>query len=384
MTILPELLAYVQLDDLDRARLAALSSVLAPHFPAIAERFYAAVWANPGAAAVLSGPAQAERLRVTLIDWMASGLAGPYDEAFYARRSRIGRRHVQIGLAQHYMFTAINVVRTAYLDVVGAHYPPIEALAMVRSIDKLFDIELALMLRHYQLDSEEKLVKRERAIIADRIGALQTMSTGLAHEIRNPLNSALLQLELLERRLQRGSQDAKLVEPTELARLEIGRLTDLLNDFLSFVQVSELRRQPLDVVAVIRHVLELEQPLANSLGCALELETAAPAISAVVDPSKLHQIAQNLVRNALEAAAQRGHVRVTLSQLDGHVILQVTDDGPGIPAGIRARIFEPFYSNKDRGTGLGLAIVHNFVTLHGGTIDFDSGPSGTTARVVLP
>ena len=104
--------------------LRALHPKLAPHFPAIAEKFYAAVFDNPGAAAVLSGPAQVERLRISLIDWMSTGLLGPYDDVFYDKRSRIGRAHVQIGLAQQYMFTAMNVVRTAYSDLLAQAFAP--------------------------------------------------------------------------------------------------------------------------------------------------------------------------------------------------------------------------------------------------------------------
>ena len=96
--ILDQLIAYVQLDDSDRARLVALHDRLQPSFARIAERFYEAVWADPVAAAVLSSPEQVERLRRTLIDWMSSGLRGPYDLAFNERRSRIGRVHVRIGL----------------------------------------------------------------------------------------------------------------------------------------------------------------------------------------------------------------------------------------------------------------------------------------------
>ncbi len=383
MTILDELLAYVRFDDLDRARLVALGEVLWPHFPAIAEQFYDAVWANPAAAAMLSGPKQVERLRVTLIDWMATGLAGPYDEAFYARRSRIGQRHVAIGLAQQYMFTAVNVVRGAYLDLIAVHYPAEDAMLVMRSVNKLFDIELALMLRHYQLDSEAKLVARERAIVTDRIAALQTMSAGLAHEIRNPLNSAKLQLELLDRRLHRGTGDPKLLEPTELARHEITRLTDLLNDFLAFVQTGEFRRQELDVVSIVRQVFELEQPFATDRGCRLALLADPSAISAEVDPSKLHQIVQHVVHNALEASSPNGQVAVSLRR-DDALHIRVTDDGTGIPDAVRAKIFEPFFSTKEGGTGMGLAIAHNFVAMHGGTIDIETGMRGTTVHVTLP
>jgi len=119
VTFLEELLGYVSLGDDDRARLQALHPRLAPAFAAIADRFYEAVFASP-AAAVLSGPSQIERLRVSLIDWMSTGLLGPYDERFYEKRSRIGRRHVGIGLGSQFMFTAMNVVRLAYQDRIMA------------------------------------------------------------------------------------------------------------------------------------------------------------------------------------------------------------------------------------------------------------------------
>jgi signal transduction histidine kinase len=381
--ILDQLLDYIRFDDTDRARLVGLHAKLEPWFPDIAERFYEAVWRSP-AAAVLSGPEQTERLRITLIDWMSTGLLGPYDRAFNEKRRRIGKRHVEIGLAQHYMFTAMNVVRTAYIDHIGKLYPADEAVLVIRSVAKLFDIELALMLRHYQLDSEEKMLSRERAMLADRIRALQTMTAGLAHEVRNPLNAAKLQLELLERRLRRKTEDAsKLTEPAELASHEIARLADLLDDFLAFARAPELHRSQQDIVAVARHVIELERPFAERSDTRLELTNDGAPIMASVDPGKLHQIVQNLVRNALEATP-RGRVTVTISEEIGRFHVRVSDDGPGIPDDIRHRIYEPFFSTKEGGTGMGMAIVHNFVTMHGGTIELASTGRGTSIDVAMP
>jgi signal transduction histidine kinase len=384
VTVLDELLAYVRLDDADRARLVGLQPRLAPHFGAIAEEFYAAAFASPGAAAVFKGPAQVERLRVTLVDWMSTGLLGPYDAAFYDKRSRIGRRHVQIGLAQHYMFTAINVVRAGYLDRIATLYARDEALSVVRSVDKLFDIELALMLRHYQLDSEEKRAARERAMANDRIQALQTMTAGLAHEVRNPLNAAKLQLELLERRIRRAGEDPRLLEPSVLASHEIARLTALLDEFLAFARAPELHLSDHDLVALARHVIELEKPYADRAQVELALADAPAPVIATVDAGKLHQIVQNLVRNALEAAPPRGHVTIAVAAVDGAAHLRVSDDGPGISDDVRTRMFEPFFSTKHDGTGMGLSIVHSFVQLHGGSIDIATGPSGTKIDVTLP
>ncbi len=383
MTYLEEVLRYVGLDERDRRLLVALQPRLAPHFPMIAARFYEAVWATPGAASVLSGPEQVERLRVTLIDWMSTGLLGPYDERFYEKRSRIGRRHVQIGLAHHYMFTAMNVVRTAYQDLIAELYPPVEACHVIRAVNRLLDVELAIMVRHYHLDSDEKLVNRERHMQADRILAMQTMSAGLAHEVRNPLNAAKLQLELLERRLRRQIGDPKLVEPVELAQKEIERLTELLNDFLAFARPPELHVQDTDVAEVVRHVCDLERVSAERRGASLLFLEAPPTVAAI-DNAKLHQIVLNLVRNAVDAVGQGGHVTVELEPNHEAFTIRVQDDGPGIPDEVRPRIFEPFFSTKESGTGLGMSIVHSLVSLHDGTIDLDTGPRGTRFEVTIP
>jgi len=380
---LDELLAYVALDDADREQLRALHPRLAPAFPAFAERFYAAVFATPGAAAVLTGPEQIERLRLTLIDWMSTGLLGPYDERFYEKRSRIGRRHVAIGLAPHYMFTAMNVVRNCYHDRICELYEPKQACAIARSVNKLLDVELAIMQHHYHLDSAEKLLARERRIQSDRLLAMQTLTAGLAHEVRNPLNAARLQLELLERRLRRGGDDPKLLDPSELAQKEIERLTTLLNEFLVFARPPELHTQDCDVVDVVQHVVDLERVAADRRGA--ELELVAPAqLLAHVDGAKIHQLVLNLIRNAIEAVSAGGHVVVEVGTDTEHFHVAVQDDGPGIPDGVRQRIYEPFFSTKEGGTGLGMSIVHSLVSLHGGSIDIDTSARGTRFDVHIP
>jgi len=384
VSFLEELFTFVGLDDADRARLVALHPRLAPELPAIADRFYEAVFASPSAAAVLSGPAQVERLRGSLIDWMSTGLLGPYDERFYEKRSRIGRRHVAIGLPSQFMFTSMNVVRLAYQDRVTALYPASEAAQVMRSVHKLLDCELAIMVRHYQLDTEEKLVARERRTQADRILAMQTMSAGLAHEVRNPLNAAKLQLELLQRRLHRQSDDPRLTEPTELAQNEIERLTALLNEFLIFARPPELHLQEVDVVAIVRQVVELERIAIEQRRASVELVAEPARLLAQIDPAKLHQLVQNLVRNACEAVSAGGYVSVRVSCDESRCQIRITDDGPGIPEEVKARIYEPFFSTKEGGTGLGMSIVHSLVSLHAGTIDLETGTGGTTFQVSIP
>lgn len=386
MTFLDEIFGYVGFTAEDRARLAALHPRLAPQFAAIARRFYDAVLTNPASAAVLTSPSQVERLQSSLIDWMSTGLLGPHDERFYETRGRIGRHHVTLGLSSQFMFTAMNVVRLAYQDRIMELYPPAEAFAVVRSVHKLLDCELAIMVQHYELDTQEKLALRERRALRERILAMQTMSSGLAHELRNPLNAAKLQLELLERRLHRHSDDPRLTEPTALAQKEIERLTALLNEFLVFARPPELHPQEHDIVGVVRQVVELEQTAAETRGATLELVAEKAQLPGQVDAAKLHQLVQNLVRNACEAVTAGGHVTVSVGTArdDAHGRIRVTDDGPGIPDDVKSRIYEPFFSTKEGGTGLGMSIVHSLVSLHDGAIDLQTGPGGTIFEVLIP
>lgn len=344
---------FVHLDERELQLLRELHPRIEPHLPEIAERFSSA----------LGTTISSEEL----IEWMASGLLGAMRE----RRAPIGR-----GVARHVAVIAMNVVRTGYIDRIGELYAPDELCDVVRAVNKLLDIELAVMMRAYQRDSE--------AIQADRLSALQTLSSGLAHEVRNPLNAARLQLELLERRLRRSNDDPKLVEPIELANHEIERLTALLNDFLSFARPPELHLHAQDVVDICKHVLELERPLADRRRIKLDLEAHEPLV-AHVDSGKIHQIVQNLVRNGLEATRPGGHVEVVVdhgTQSAFHI--RVKDDGPGIPSEVLPRIYEPFFSTKETGTGMGMAIVHSLVVMHGGKIDIATGEAGTQFDVELP
>ena len=185
--VVDEILAYLALGAADRERLVALHPVLAPSFPAIADAFYAVALANARTATILSSSEQVARLRLALIDWMSTGLLGPYDDVFIAKRAQIGRRHVAIGLAQHYMVAALNVIRRAYGDrIVVACPAALEAHAFRNAVDKLLDLELAVILRQYQIDSEERLVSAEQQRRIEQVEAMQTLCAGLAHEVRNP------------------------------------------------------------------------------------------------------------------------------------------------------------------------------------------------------
>ena len=381
--ILDQLIAYVDFGEEDAERLCRLHEALSSSFPKIADRFYDALLADADASLVISGPDQVLRLRMSLIEWMSSGLRGPLDEEFCKKRSRIGRRHVQIGLPQQYMFAAVNVIRTEYQAAIDTLYSRDEAAAVFRSVNKLLDMELALMLGDYQRASEELLIEHDRKARSERLAALQTMTTGLAHEVRNPLNSATLQLELVERRLRREKADTAFLEPIKLAVHEIERLSVMLDQFLEFASAAELTIQEQDAISIARHVIEMERAVAANEGVSIELASPASTAVAAFDASKLHQIIRNLLRNGIEAASPTGSVSIDVSVVDGVLFLRVSDNGPGIPAQVQPRMWEPFFSTKDGNAGMGLAIAHNFVTMHGGKLDVETSSIGTTVTVTI-
>jgi signal transduction histidine kinase len=380
---LEELQRYVDFGADDAGRLRRLHDRIVGGLPVVIAHFYEVLVAHEGArAAITEGAPQIARLKHTLLEWLTSSLRGPHDEVYYERRSRIGRRHVAIGLPQQYMFSAMNVMRRDLHRLIEAHVDD-ERAATRDSVDKLLDIELAIMLRHYQLEAEERLVRRERGAQMEKLTAMQSLSAGLAHEVRNPLNAAKLQLELLQRRLRKGDHDPRLVDATVLIHDDIGRLSVLLDEFLAFARPANLALGTTDLVALVRHVIELERPAADLRQVALSVVGSAPSVVAEVDAAKVHQVVQNLLRNAIEASPVGGEVEITIEAVTGAAAIRVRDHGPGIPPDVLPRIYEPFYSTKEGGTGMGMAIVHSLVTLHGGAIEARVD-GGTELSVYLP
>lgn len=225
-----------------------------------------------------------------------------------------------------------------------------------------------------------------RARIAEKLAAVGTLSAGLAHEIRNPLNAASLQLQLLERRVKRlAAQDPKLTEPITLVQRELARLSHLVEDFLRFARPADLYLRRFDASAMILEVVELLVPEAARAGIELRANLPEETLHVSGDRDKLQQVVINVIRNAMEALeGTGGHILVSLAWAEeGMLILRVADDGPGIPEDILSRIFEPFFSTKPMGTGLGMAICHSLVQQHGGAIQIRCD-EGTQVDILLP
>jgi PAS domain S-box-containing protein len=517
-TIFQELKRYVHFGTQDEAVLHCFLPMVEPYFGAITESFYRRLQQHPEAWGVFVDDAQVARLQNTLQEWLGLLFRGPWDEAYYERRARIGRVHVQIALPQRYMFAAMNLIRDELMRLteVGSKGPAQRTL-LQSAVNKVLDLELAIMLESYRqafVDSvqrtermerddlvrqlalsearHDEIVEKAEALIttsdqagrivlfngkceqvtgfaraaakgqnwlemfvqssdrhevarlqhlvlsgrtsrayegpvqadsvahrrvrwhfttlpggaspavcaigidvtneyelavrtrrAERLAALGTMAAGLAHEIRNPLNSAHLQLNVARRRLARPERrdDAHVLKAMEQAEIEMKRLATLVQDFLQFARPQPLRLSLIDLRETTRGVVDFMTPEARAAGVHVRLE-GGHSVPIEVDEEKVKQVLLNLLRNAIEAAGREGRIAVRIREIDSMGEVSIEDDGPGWAAD--APIFEPFFTTKDTGTGLGLAIVHRIVMDHGGTLDANSRPGRTTFTIQFP
>ena len=229
--------------------------------------------------------------------------------------------------------------------------------------------------------AEQEMLRR--TLRAERLAAVGTLAAGLAHEVRNPLNSAALQLQVLRRRLSKGDARPETIDPVAaLVEDEIRRLERLVDDFLSFARPRPLDLQPTGLAELCKGVLSFVAPEAEAAGVKMSLKVAADVPTIQADPARLRQVLQNLVRNALEAMPGGGRLALRVRRAERAVEIDVADTGEGF--GDHTPVFDAFFTTKTKGTGLGLSIVHGIVTDHGGTVRVHSRRGDTCFTVVLP
>jgi two-component system sensor histidine kinase PilS (NtrC family) len=273
-------------------------------------------------------------------------------------------------------------------------------------------------------DLTEVKAAEERTRVTERLAAVGRLSAGIAHEIRNPLASIRGSIEMLAKELSLRDDQGRLMD---IVLRETDRLNHLITDFLQFARPAELKRQPVPMGDLL---LDTAEAFSRRDGGGAPVEVLVqvpPRLVAEGDPARIRQIVWNLLINARDAMPDGGRLSVSAravpadtpgdapagdgtpaagaidapgapqesaaagrigeegSGLSGWVELRVEDTGTGIPPDVLPRIFEPFYTTKERGTGLGLATVHRIVESHGGAIEVASEPGrGTVFTVRLP
>ena len=224
-------------------------------------------------------------------------------------------------------------------------------------------------------------------IRAQKVAAWREVARRLAHEIKNPLTPIQLSAERLQRHFS-GAPEATRALVHECATTivtEVESLKGLVDEFAQFARMPAPRAIPTDVHGLLDDALALYRGLFSDVRIRTHFAESLPKVSA--DREQIRRVIINIVDNAIEAVERRGTIDIETQHDAGHSLVRivVADDGPGIPAAERDKLFLPYYSTKQRGSGLGLAIVRRIVAEHGGSIDVsDNVPHGTRFAIELP
>jgi signal transduction histidine kinase len=267
------------------------------------------------------------------------------------------------------------------VDYITAPIIPELLRAKVRVFADLYRKTVAL-----QREMAERQRLEREAQRVQHFTLLGRLAAGVSHEIRNPLAALFLHVDLLEEELQEPTPKSAPQVTQALAeiRMNLARLEDLVQDYLTLVRTSQLERTPQDLGAAL-HAWAVEwQQLATNQGVLLRLEELEGLGLVALHASTLRRAILNLVQNALDAMPQGGTLTLTGQRTATHVQLQVQDTGRGIPTEQLTKIFEPLYTTKPGGSGLGLYIVQEIVAAHGGTLAVESVLGcGTTFTMTL-
>ena len=231
----------------------------------------------------------------------------------------------------------------------------------------------------------ERLSRRARQ--AERLAELGTLTGGLAHEIKNPLSTVQLNLQLLREDLDPDDPaHARVLRRLETVQKETSRLRDIVDDFLRYAGRVELSRQPVDVNSLLEDLVDFLTPQAQVHRVQLRLKRADGPLVVSLDERHIKQTLLNLMLNAFQAMPEGGgEVILSARREDGRAVIEVTDTGRGIEPSAVPQVFDAYSSKKKGGTGLGLAIAKRLVEEHGGQVGVTSEVGkGSVFRVELP
>ncbi len=218
---------------------------------------------------------------------------------------------------------------------------------------------------------------------ADRLAAISRISSGVAHEVKNPLNAMLLHVEVARAKLAHGDTD--VAPQMEIISREILRLDRVVRTFLDFTRPVELKIANVSMQRLVEEIVELARPQAEAAKISVAVKEEAGGVEVRVDRDLFKQAVLNIVVNAMQAMPNGGELRFESSIGESAAELRISDTGVGIPEELREQIFRLYFSTKKEGSGIGLAMTFRIVQLHDGTIDFTSDPGkGTTFLIRLP
>ena len=218
---------------------------------------------------------------------------------------------------------------------------------------------------------------------ADRLSAISRLTGGVAHEVKNPLNAILMHVELAKIKLAHGDYD---VQPQmDVLSSEILRLDRVVKTFLDFTRPVQLNLKDVPLADFVQELADLARPQAAANQIGVTVEIGPEPVLVTVDPDLFKQAALNIVVNAIEAMPHGGELRFWSGVYGNMAGIRISDTGSGIPPEVRDKIYNLYFTTKEKGSGIGLSMTFRVIQLHDGTISFESEPGkGTTFSLRLP
>lgn len=365
-----DLQSYVGWTEEDATRIRAVAPLVGPHISELIDDFYAEIRRHPSANRVITGGAeQVERLKGTLRAWLGQLLEGSYDSEYVFARWQVGLRHVEIGLDQVYTNVALSRIRNGLLEVIFNAWTgsQLELSATLKSLNRLLDLDLAIIEDAYQ----HEFMQRQKRI--ERLVVLGQMASGIAHELRNPLNVVRTSVFFLKNAKNASAQ--KKEEHLDRIQRQVIIANDVITALSDFAKLPLPTSEPVPVRELLAELvsgMELPKSISTTIVC----DDQMPAI--VGDRRQLAIVFGNLIRNAVDAMPEGGHLCLRSAPDGPSLCVEIQDTGVGIAANDLQRIFEPFFSTKARGIGLGLAITKAIVENHRGELKVTSKPGEGT------
>ena len=339
--------------------------------------------------------------------WLGEVLGGVADAVIVVGRDRRvlslnGPAATLIGRARE------EVVGSDLMELLPREHPVVEAVRMARrtrgNVVKLqAEIEVAGQRTPYLLnahvlregqDSTGVMVAAvdlgrlsrmaSRLAYSQKLATLGELTSGVAHEIKNPLHAMVMHIALMRRKL-REDTPPEITRHLDVLDEEIRRLDRVVQGFLQFSRPEELRLTVLDLAQVLRTCVDQVRDRAEASRIGVELAGADAEIPVWGEEDLLRQAFSNLLGNAVEAMPEGGRLRVSSERQNGWAHVRIEDSGVGIAESELPHVFRLYYTTKTGGSGIGLAVVHRVVELHGGNLSIESRPGqGTSVTVALP
>jgi PAS domain S-box-containing protein len=316
-------------------------------------------------------------------------MISPAAEKFLGAQSGqlLGRRVPEIFPAGHPLRDALHLTESDELSEVASETElqtadgPRRVGISVQAIQEDGE-RMGALVTLRDLDSLESI--NTQLQVSERLAALGRITAGVAHEVKNPLNSMRLWLENLKESIPL-EPDSNAFQAVQVLDKEIDRLDAVVKRFLDFTRPMEIRLEATHLPDLLREVLEIAQPQFQKANVQVAQLLPIDVPEVYVDRALLQQAVLNLVLNAVDAMPEGGQLRVVLSRRGDMAEIAVGDTGKGITPENRQKIFQLFFTTRPGGSGIGLASAFRIVQLHNGSIDFTSEVGrGTTFRIELP